>query len=206
MAGDFNVRPHQRYANTSIQTKDESHQTSSEAGTSVNRRCLLCIAGLLWHHRPGGAFHQKNWWFNRIQDHLTRSNQKPHFSSTFNRIIPQQLIQKLDHLGLNTTLCNWLQDFLKETPQAVWVDNITSSTIKLSTGPHKNACSAPCSLPYWPMTAHQSTALTQLWWVSSPTDWPSVAVTNNLSLKCGEDQVDYCWSLEITHPTPSSDH
>ncbi len=41
------------------------------------------------------------------------------FSSAFNTIIPQQLICKLDQLGLNTSLCNWLLDFLSERPQAV---------------------------------------------------------------------------------------
>ncbi|KAL0199314.1 hypothetical protein M9458_007854 [Cirrhinus mrigala] len=34
------------------------------------------------------------------------------FSSAFNTIIPQQLINKLNLLGLNTSLCNWILDFL----------------------------------------------------------------------------------------------
>ncbi len=33
------------------------------------------------------------------------------FSSAFNTIIPQQLIHKLNLLGLNTSLCNWILDF-----------------------------------------------------------------------------------------------
>ncbi|XP_078740066.1 interferon-induced very large GTPase 1-like [Lampetra fluviatilis] len=56
------------------------------------------------------------------------------FSSAFNTIIPQQLIHKLDHLGLNTSLCNWLLDFLIGRPQAVRVGSNTSSTITLNTG------------------------------------------------------------------------
>ncbi|KAI3354593.1 hypothetical protein L3Q82_019099 [Scortum barcoo] len=40
------------------------------------------------------------------------------FSSAFNTIIPQQLICKLDKLGLSTSLCNWLLDFLSQRPQA----------------------------------------------------------------------------------------
>ncbi|KAI2651673.1 hypothetical protein H4Q32_019814 [Labeo rohita] len=40
------------------------------------------------------------------------------FSSAFNTIIPQQLTQKLVQLGLNTSLCNWLSDFLTGRPQA----------------------------------------------------------------------------------------
>ncbi|KAL0202435.1 hypothetical protein M9458_000453, partial [Cirrhinus mrigala] len=37
-------------------------------------------------------------------------------SSTFNTIIPQQLIHKLNLLGLNTSLCNWILDFLTGRP------------------------------------------------------------------------------------------
>ncbi len=39
------------------------------------------------------------------------------FSSAFNKIIPQQLTHKLVQLGLNTSLCNWLLDFLTGRPQ-----------------------------------------------------------------------------------------
>ncbi|KAK3544402.1 hypothetical protein QTP86_010538 [Hemibagrus guttatus] len=39
------------------------------------------------------------------------------FSSTFNTIIPQHLIEKLSLLGLNTSLCNWILDFLIGRPQ-----------------------------------------------------------------------------------------
>ncbi|KAI3371965.1 hypothetical protein L3Q82_006692 [Scortum barcoo] len=67
--------------------------------------------------------------------------------SAFNTIIPQQLICKLDKLGLSTSLCNWLLDFLSQRPQAVRVGNNISSSITLSTGPHKAVCSALSSLP-----------------------------------------------------------
>ena len=65
------------------------------------------------------------------------------FSSAFNTIIPQQLINKLDRLGLNTSLCNWLLDFLTERPQAVRVGNNTSSTITLSTGAPQGCVLSP---------------------------------------------------------------
>ncbi len=55
------------------------------------------------------------------------------FSSAFNTIIPQQLTHKLVQLGLNTSLCNWLLDFLTGRPQAVRVGINTSSTITLNT-------------------------------------------------------------------------
>ncbi|KAL0161226.1 hypothetical protein M9458_044951 [Cirrhinus mrigala] len=56
------------------------------------------------------------------------------FSSAFNTIIPQQLIHKLNLLGLNTSLCNWILDFLTGRPQSVCVGRNTSSTTTLSTG------------------------------------------------------------------------
>ncbi len=41
------------------------------------------------------------------------------FSSSFNTIIPQQLINKLNLLGLNNSLCNWILEFLTGRPQSV---------------------------------------------------------------------------------------
>ncbi|KAL0159464.1 hypothetical protein M9458_043189, partial [Cirrhinus mrigala] len=65
------------------------------------------------------------------------------FSSTFNTIIPQQLTQKLVQLGLNTSLCNWLLDFLTGRPQAVRVGSNTSSTITLNTGAPQGCVLSP---------------------------------------------------------------
>ncbi len=45
------------------------------------------------------------------------------FSSAFNTIIPQQLINKLHLLGLNNSLCNWILDFLTGRPQSVRVSH-----------------------------------------------------------------------------------
>ncbi len=56
------------------------------------------------------------------------------FSSAFNTIIPQQLINKLNLLGLNASLCNWILDFLTGRPQSVRVGRNTLSTTTLSTG------------------------------------------------------------------------
>ncbi|KAG5266197.1 hypothetical protein AALO_G00250850 [Alosa alosa] len=95
------------------------------------------------------------------------------FSSAFNTIIPQQLICKLDKLGLSTYLCNWLLDFLCQRPQVVRVGNNTSSSITLSTGaPRLRAQSAAlhpadddCTATY---SNNHNLLTTQLWWVSSP--------------------------------------
>ncbi|KAK3532777.1 hypothetical protein QTP86_028146, partial [Hemibagrus guttatus] len=62
------------------------------------------------------------------------------FSSAFNTIIPQHLIEKLRKLGLNTSLCNWILDFLTGRPQSVWICN---STTTLSTGAPQGCVLSP---------------------------------------------------------------
>ncbi|KAI3373201.1 hypothetical protein L3Q82_006516 [Scortum barcoo] len=61
----------------------------------------------------------------------------------FNTIIPQQLIVKLDQLGTNTSLCNWLLDFLTGRPQAVQVGRNTSSITTLNTGAPQGCVLSP---------------------------------------------------------------
>ncbi len=41
------------------------------------------------------------------------------YSSAFNTIVPTKLAVKLSDLGLNTSLCDWIQDFLTARPQVV---------------------------------------------------------------------------------------
>ncbi len=65
------------------------------------------------------------------------------FSSAFNTIIPQQLINKLNLLGLNASLCNWILDFLTGRPQSVRVGRNTSSTTTLSTGAPQGCVLSP---------------------------------------------------------------
>ncbi len=50
------------------------------------------------------------------------------FSSAFNTIILQQLINKLNLLGLYNSLCNWILDFQTGRPQSVRVGRNTLST------------------------------------------------------------------------------
>jgi hypothetical protein len=56
------------------------------------------------------------------------------YSSAFNTIVPTKLITKLRTLGLNTSLCNWILDYLTSHPQVVRVGNNTSATLILSAG------------------------------------------------------------------------
>ncbi len=65
------------------------------------------------------------------------------FSSAFNTIIPQQLINKLNLLGLNNSLCNWILDVLTRRPQSVRVGHNTSSTTTLSTGAPQGCVLSP---------------------------------------------------------------
>ncbi len=65
------------------------------------------------------------------------------FISAFNTIIPQLLINKLNLLGLNNSLCNWIVDFLTGRPQSVRVGHNTSSTTTLRTGAPQDCVLSP---------------------------------------------------------------
>ena len=56
------------------------------------------------------------------------------YSSAFNTIVPSKLITKLSTLGLNTSLCNWILDFLTDRRQVVRVGINTFATLILNTG------------------------------------------------------------------------
>ena len=47
------------------------------------------------------------------------------YSSVFNTTVSTKLITKLRTLGLNTSLCNWILDFLTGRPQVVRLGNNT---------------------------------------------------------------------------------
>ncbi|KAK3537182.1 hypothetical protein QTP70_002640 [Hemibagrus guttatus] len=65
------------------------------------------------------------------------------FSSAFNTIIPQHLTEKLSLLGINTSLCNWILDFLTGRPQSVRIRNSTSSATTLNTGAPQGCVLSP---------------------------------------------------------------
>uniref|UniRef100_A0A3B1K1K8 Reverse transcriptase domain-containing protein n=1 Tax=Astyanax mexicanus TaxID=7994 RepID=A0A3B1K1K8_ASTMX len=65
------------------------------------------------------------------------------FSSAFNTIIPQNLINKLGSLGLNTPLKNWILDFLTDRPQFVQGGSNRSDTVTLSTGSPQGCVLSP---------------------------------------------------------------
>uniref|UniRef100_A0A9J8BGG6 Reverse transcriptase domain-containing protein n=1 Tax=Cyprinus carpio carpio TaxID=630221 RepID=A0A9J8BGG6_CYPCA len=56
------------------------------------------------------------------------------FSSALNIVIPSRLTTKLGDLDINTSLCNWIMDFLTNRPQHVRSGHTCSTTITLNTG------------------------------------------------------------------------
>jgi gmma-aminobutyric acid receptor subunit gamma/cGMP-dependent protein kinase 2 len=49
------------------------------------------------------------------------------YSSAFDTMLPTKLITKLGTLGLNTSICNWILDFLTGRSQVGRVGNYTSA-------------------------------------------------------------------------------
>ena len=64
-------------------------------------------------------------------------------SSAFHTIVQSKLINKLRTLGLNTSLCNWILDFLTSRPQVVRVDDNTSAMLILNTGAPQGCVLSP---------------------------------------------------------------
>ncbi|KAK1804705.1 hypothetical protein P4O66_003561 [Electrophorus voltai] len=57
--------------------------------------------------------------------------------------VAEHLIGKLSLLGLNTSLCNWILDFLAGRPQSVQIGSSTSNTTTLSTGAPQGSVLSP---------------------------------------------------------------
>ena len=81
------------------------------------------------------------------------------YSSAFNTIVPSKHINKLRILGLNTSLCNWILDFLTGLPQVVRVGNNTSATLFLNTGAIRGACLVLFYTPIYSMANYDSNTI-----------------------------------------------
>jgi hypothetical protein len=57
------------------------------------------------------------------------------YSSTFNTIVPTKLITKLRTMGLNSSLCDWILDFLTACPQVVRIVKNISAIVNTG-APH----------------------------------------------------------------------
>ncbi len=65
------------------------------------------------------------------------------YSSAFNIIVPIKLAFKLRDLSLNSSLCDWIQDFLTGRPQVVKVGQFTSNSITLNVGAPQGCVLSP---------------------------------------------------------------
>ncbi len=65
------------------------------------------------------------------------------YSSAFNTIVPIKLAVKLTDLGLNSSLCDWIQDFLTGRPQVVKMGQFTSNSITLNIGAPQGCVLSP---------------------------------------------------------------
>ncbi len=65
------------------------------------------------------------------------------YSSAFNTIVPATLVEKLQTLGLNRSLCSWILDFLTGRSQVVRMGNNTSSPLILNTGAPQGCVLSP---------------------------------------------------------------
>ena len=85
------------------------------------------------------------------------------YSSAFNTIVPSKLITKLRILGLNTSLCNWILDFLTGLPQVVRVGSNTSATLILNTGAPQVCVLSPLLYFLFTHDCMASLQMTQQW-------------------------------------------
>ncbi len=65
------------------------------------------------------------------------------YSSAFNTKVPIKLTLKLTDLGLNSSLSNWIQNFLTGRPQAMNVSQFTSNSITLNVGASQGCVLSP---------------------------------------------------------------
>ncbi len=84
------------------------------------------------------------------------------YSSAFNTIVPIKLTNKLTGLGLNTSLCDWIQNFLTGRPQVVKVGQYTSNSITLNVGAPQGCVLSPLLYSLYThdcVSSHRSTSI-----------------------------------------------
>ncbi len=84
------------------------------------------------------------------------------YSSAFNTIVPTKLAVKVSDLGLNTSLCGWIQDFLTARPQVVKVGQFSSNSITLKEGAPQGCVLSPLLYSLYThdcVSSHSSTSI-----------------------------------------------
>ncbi len=126
------------------------------------------------------------------------------YSSAFNTIVPTKLADKLTDLGLNTSLCDWIQDFLTARPQVVKVGQFTSNSITLNIGAPQGCVLSPLLYSLYThncVSSHSSTSI-----VKFADDTVVLGLINNDDEAAYLDEVerltswcqDNCLSLNVT--------
>ncbi len=84
------------------------------------------------------------------------------YSSAFNTIVPSKLASKLIDLGLNSSLCDWILNFLTGRPQVVKVGQFTSNSITLNVGAPQGCVLSPLLYSLYThdcVSSHSSTSI-----------------------------------------------
>ncbi len=84
------------------------------------------------------------------------------YSSLFNIIVPINLAFKLTDLGLNSSLCDWILDFLTGRPQVDKVGQFTSNSITLNVGAPQGCVLSPLLYSLYThdcVSSHSSTSI-----------------------------------------------
>ncbi len=82
--------------------------------------------------------------------------------SAFNTIVPIKLASKLTDLCLNSSLCDWIQDFLTGRPQVVKVGQFISNSITLNVGAPQGCVLSPLLYSLYThhcVSSHSSTSI-----------------------------------------------
>ncbi len=84
------------------------------------------------------------------------------YSSAFNTIVPTKLPVKLSDLGITSSLCDWIQDFLTARPQVVKIGQFTSNSITLNVGAPQGCVLSPLLYSLYThdsVSSHSSTSI-----------------------------------------------
>ncbi len=126
------------------------------------------------------------------------------YSSTFNTIVPTKLAVKLSDLGITSSLCDWIQDFLTARPQVVKVGQFTSNSITLNVGAPQGCVLSPLLYSLYThdcVSSHSSTSI-----VKFADDTVVLGLINNNDEAAYLDEVerltswcqDNCLSLNVS--------
>ncbi len=126
------------------------------------------------------------------------------YSSAFNTIVPTKLAVKLSDLSLNTSLCDWIQDFLTARPQVVKVGPFASNSITLNIGAPQGCVLSPLLYSLYThdcVSSHSSTSI-----VKFADDTVVLGLINNNEEAAYLDEVerltswcqDNCLSLNVS--------